>query len=232
MKRVLDVVRIQSVSWVMLVALPVGILALTFLLNYAIFALLGDAAAPEGRVTGALMSIYLVLGISHLQSMTQTFPFALGISVTRRDFYAGTGVVVVAQSIAFGLLLTLLELLERATGGWGIGLKYFGLPFLVQDNVIAQWLVYTVPFLAISALGVFMGVVFKRWGQLGVYVATVGAAVLLTAAALVITWRQWWPAVGEFLGSQPPMALFAGYPMVVALVAGAAGWLAIRRATP
>jgi hypothetical protein len=232
MKRAFDVARIQTVNWFWIFAFPLVLLLVTFLLNVGIFAAIGDVAPPEGRITGALLSIYIVMIPTHLQTMTQVFPFALGLSATRRSFYAATGLVVGAQSVLFGVLLLLLGRIETATGGWGVDLRFFGLPFLLQDGLLAQWLVYTVPFLALSAIGVFAGVVFKRWGQLGVYALTVGSGVALAGLAIVVTWQRWWPAVGSFFTNQSTFALLAGYPLVIAIVLGGAGWLAIRRATP
>jgi hypothetical protein len=232
MKNVLDVARIQAVHRGWLVGWPLVILTLVLALNVALVATINATTPADDTATGALTSIYIVLGISHLQTMTQLFPFALGLSVTRRAFYAGTALVVAAQAAFFGLVLLLLEQVEAATGGWGVGIRMFGLPFVPQGNLLAQWLAYTVPFLAISALGVFMGVVFKRWGQPGVYVTTVGGGVLLAGAAMLITWQGWWTAVGSFFTGQSALALLAGYPLLIALVLGGAGWLVLRRATP
>ncbi len=232
MNRVLDVVRVQLVNWRGIFAWPLGILALTLVINLVTFGVLSDDVPSNGRVTGSLVSIYIVMFVAHLQTITQVFPFALGLSVTRWAFYAGTTVLVVAQGLLFGLLLLLLELVERCTGGWGIGLRYIGLPFLVQDNLLLQWLAYAVPFLAFSAVGVCFGVVFKRWGQSGVYVVTIGAALVLAGLVLLVSRLGWWPAVGRFFTDQSTFALLAGYPLVIAVVLGAAGWLVIRRTTP
>lgn len=232
MKRVFDVARIQMVNWFWIFVFPPLLLLGVLLVNLGLFVAIGDAAPPDGRSTGAVLSIYMVMLVTHLQTMTQVFPFALGLSATRRDFYAGTGLVVGAQSALFGALLLLLVRIETATGGWGINLRFFSLPFLLQDGLFAQWLVYTVPFLALSAIGVFAGVVFKRWGQPGVYALTVGSSLVLAVAAIVVTWQRWWPALGSFFTTRSTFALLAGYPLVIAIVLGGAGWLAIRRAAP
>jgi hypothetical protein len=230
MRRVIEVARIQTVNWFMVIGLPLTVLAFALLLNLAIFAVLGTTT-PEGRTTGALVSLYITMGIAHLQTMTQLFPFAIGMSVTRRAFYAASALVIVVQAVAYGILLVIGTQLETATGGWGLGIRFFALPFL-PDGLLPQWLALTVPMIAISAVAVFVGVVFKRWGQVGVYTALIGGAVLLTGFVLLVTWQGWWPAVGAFLGSQPPLAMLAGYPLLVAAVFGGAGWLVLRRATP
>jgi hypothetical protein len=231
MRRVLDVARIQTVNWLWVLAWPVALLALILVFNIVLFAAIDDTPPADGRSTGALMSIYFVMLVVHLQSMTQVFPFALGMGVTRRAFYAGTALVVAAQAVAYGVILTVLGLVETATGGWGVAVRFFVLPFLAQDNLLAQWLVYTVPFLAVSAVGVFAGVVFKRWGQPGVYTLGLGSVVVFGALAVLITWQRWWPAVGSFFTGQSTLVLLTVYPLLIALVLGGAGWLAIRRAT-
>ncbi|WP_232668676.1 hypothetical protein [Pseudonocardia sp. TRM90224] len=232
MKHVIDVVRIQTVNWIGLLAWPVAILGLTFVINFTLFGLLGNQTSTDNRTTGALISIYIVMAISHLQSITQVFPFAMGLSVTRRTFYAATALVVAGQAAIFGVALTLFMLLEQLTNGWGISMRFFSLPFLVQDNLVLQFLVFTVPFIALSAIGVFGGVVFKRWGQSGVYVMGIGASLVVFAAVVLITLGQLWPAVGSFFATTPTVALLAGYPLLIAVVLGAGGYLAIRRAVP
>jgi hypothetical protein len=169
MRQVLPVVRLQLVNWRFGLGLPVGILALVLTINLALFGAIGDAIPPQGRTTGGLLSIYITFGVGYLQTMTQLFTFALGLCVTRRAYFAGVALLVLVEAFGFGLLVTLLGLAEQASGGWGIGLHFFALDFLTVGDPLLQWLVYTVPFLAFAAVGVFAGVVFKRWGQVGVY---------------------------------------------------------------
>ncbi|MEU6644744.1 hypothetical protein ABZ863_19610 [Saccharomonospora sp. NPDC046836] len=231
MSRVWRVVRIQLVNAPAVLGLPVLVLLLVLAANIALFAAIGDAAPPDGNITGAVISIYGVMLAVHLQTMTQVFPFALGLSVTRRTFFEATSVVVAAQALGYGVLLYLLSLLERGTDGWWLRLKVFQIPFLDVSNPLLQILVYTVPFLFVSFLGVFLGVVFKRWGQLGVWVLAIGAGGALSLAAILITWQRWWPAVGEFFAGQSALALFVGYPFVLAALLAGAGYLTLRRAT-
>ncbi|SFB61815.1 hypothetical protein SAMN05216266_1295 [Amycolatopsis marina] len=232
MSRVWNVVRIQLVNAPAVLAFPIGILALVFVTNLGIFAVLGDTVEEHGRITGGLISIYIVMLTVHLQTMTQVFSFALGLSVTRRTFFAATVVVVAAQSLGYGIVLYLLRVLEDTTGGWGLGLRFFGLPFAVEANPILQIIVYTVPFLLMSFLGVWTGIVFKRWGQPGVYTLAIGTAALGALFFIVATWQEWWPAVGRFFADQTPIGLFGGYSLALAALLACAGYLTIRRATP
>jgi hypothetical protein len=231
-RRVLDVARIQGVNWQVHYLVPLAVLGMIFLVNLALFAMIVNA--PTDRFeTGALSSVYFVVAVAHLQTITQTFPFALGLGVTRRTFSAATVLVVTLQAVVYGTLLTLLAAVERATGGWGLGARFFE-PFGLLDGLgpLARWAGYTVPFLALSMLFVLFGVVFARWGQPGVYVLTVGGGLLLALAAIVVTWQRWWPVIGAFFGGSSMLALLAGYPLVIAVVLGLVAFAALRRATP
>jgi hypothetical protein len=105
-------------------------------------------------------------------------------------------------------------------------------PFLVKDNPLLQILVYTVPFVFIGFVGVFIGVVFKRWGPVGMYVMWIGSVLVIGGLAVIATWQSWWPAIGRFFINQSTFSLFAGYPLALTVLAAGAGYLAIRRATP
>ncbi|WP_017975077.1 hypothetical protein [Actinopolyspora halophila] len=232
MTRLFNVVRIQLVNKFAVLGMPLLVLAAVFLVNMALYAVMSEPSPDGERITGALMSIYCVMLAVHLQTITQVFPFAAGLSVTRRTFFGATVLVVVGQSIGYGVLLYLLSLLEQATSGWGLRLQFFALPFLTQDNAPAQLLTYTVPFLLLAFLGVWAGVVFKRWGQPGVYTMIFGAGLLAGVLAVVATWQEWWPSIGRFFVEQPPAALFGGYPLALAAVIAAVGYLTLRRAAP
>lgn len=228
---IVKVVRIHALNRVQLVGWPWLILTLAFVVNLAVFTAIGPTGRPD-NVTGAIVSIYFAVAAAHLQSITQLFPFALGISVSRRAFYVGTLAVVCLQALVFGLALTLLCQVETLTGGWGLRLRFFGAGVLAQPDFFAQWAAYTVPFLAIAAVFVVGGVVFKRWGQPGIWVASFGTGLLVAAASTLITVQRWWPAVGQFLAGRSALGLIAGYPLVLAAAFGVLGYLLIRRATP
>ncbi len=212
--------------------LPWFILGLSFVVNLTIFAVGQSAIEPAARVTGGLSSIYVLAVIANLQTWTQTFPLALGLSITRRSFLGGIGIVMIAQSMLVGLGLLALKGIEIATSGWGLSVRFFALPYVSQDSVIAQFLVYALPYLALSALGSAIGVVFKRWGQLGMYAVMAGTIVLGGGAVSLATWRDWWTGIGDFLSGTDSMTLMTAYPALIALALAGATFVVARRATP
>ncbi len=231
MNRVLDVARVQLVAWPSAVGWPFGILAIAFAANLALFAILG-VEVTESSTTGGLFAIYVVFFVVSLQSVTQMFPFVSALSVTRREFFAGTALLALAQALAFAAVLVVFRLVEDATGGWGMGLEFFGVPYLVHDNLLLQLAVYAVPFMVLAAVGMFLGVVFKRWGTNGMFALTALSIALLGAWVALMTWRDAWPSVGSWLTTTSPAAMIAGWPLVVCVAMGGLAYLGLRRAQP
>ncbi|MEE6257200.1 ABC transporter permease [Plantactinospora sonchi] len=234
MNRIGSVVRLQLVGWPSTLGGAWVLLAGIFLVNLALFASIGAGgdAVTISPQTGAVSSIYIIMFVGGLTTFTQVFPFALALSVLRRTFYVAFSLLLLAQSLLFGLLLTLCKLAEDATDGWGIGMDFFGVGPLDQDNVLLQIVVYTVPFVVFGFSAAFLSIAYKRWAMIGMFVLAVTAVVVLGGLAVLITWQQWWTGIGRWIADQPTAALLGGWPLILAALAAAAGYLTIRRVTP
>ncbi len=230
MSRVLAVARMHLVNWPNTIGWPWGILLSSFLINLAIQSALLQQNNGES-VTGGLLSIYVVIFVGYLITVTQDLPFALGLGVSRRSFHLATGLVLVTEALVYGTLLYLLSLLERGTGGFGVQLTYFRLPFMETGNPLLQTLVYTVPFLLFGLLGFAIGLVFKRWGTNGVLTLSVAAILAGGVAIYLITRGQRWPAIGAWFADQSAAGLFVGWPLLLIVPLAAVGHLLIRRVT-
>lgn len=230
MNRSVQALRVQLLGWKPLVAWPWGILLAAFAVNLLIFAAIGDQGQDE-NTTGGLLSVYVVVFASFVQLIAQVFPFALGLSLTRRAFYLGTGLLVVAVALVFGAGLALGKLTEDATDGWGLSLRFFGIPFLAQDNPVLQILVFSVPFLLAGFAGMLTGTIYQRWGPNGVFTLTVASIVVVGGLVALLSWQRQWAAVGSWFADQSALVLLAGWPALVAAVLAGAGLLTIRRAT-
>ena len=77
--------------------------------------------------------------VGGIMSLTDTFPFALGFGVRRTDYVLGTTVMAVEVSAVTAVLWLLCSLLEIVTGGWGIELHYFHLPYFNDGSLIEQF---------------------------------------------------------------------------------------------
>jgi hypothetical protein len=230
MNRILQVMRLQRPAWPQMAGWPWGMMAASFGIALLIFGAIHDQIDGP-TTTGGLASLYGVAVGMAAVSVTQVFPYALGMSVTRREFYLAWSLLAVAQSVAYALVLSVLHAVEQATDDWGVGLRFFGPPFLDDVNPALRLLVYTASMLLATHLGILFGTVYLRWGTTGV-VASFGLAIIgFGLVAALITWTRQWNAIGRWLLDQSPTALFAGWPVLVAAAFALGGYTLIRRAT-
>jgi hypothetical protein len=229
MNRILDVARLHTVAWVNQLAWPWGIMTASLAVNLLIFAAI-DEASPGKTSTGGLSSLYIVAAIAASISISQVFPFALGMGVTRRTFYLATVLVNVVQAAVYGVLLYLLNLIEGGTGGFGINLHFFRVPYIDVDNGLLQIGVYAVPFLFLNFLAIFAAVWYVRYGTNGLFATSAATIVVLGLLGALITWQGWWGAIWHWLSTQHQISLLVGWPALVAAVAALGGMAAIRRA--
>jgi hypothetical protein len=231
MNRIAAIARVQALGHRAALLWPPAILGIAFVTNLLIFAGLGDLVGPQ-PTTGGLASIYITALVFGAMAVTQHFPFALGMSVTRREFTAGLVLWLAAQAAINSVLLVLLLAVERATGGWGLRLRFFGLGFIDGYAVPVQFAVYAVPMLLVTVFGAAAGAVYVRWRVNGVLTATAALLLALGGAAALIGGYSGWPAVGDWLTGTNPVALLVGWPLLLVAALGAGSWLALRRATP
>ena len=228
--RVLTVSRIHTVAWPLLVAWPLGVLVASFTIGAAIFAMVGDTGS-DTNFTGGVFSLFGFALVFYLQAMTQTFPFALGMSVTRRDYFAATLIVAAVQVLVFGVMLYGLSLIEEATGGWGVGMRMFAIPnYFTSDPAIQLGADFA--FLSLTAAaGMFLGALHHRWRVVGLFTLGVGTLLAAGAAAFVITWQKWWPDIGHWFADVPRSVPLVWLPALAAAAGIVAAWALVRRAT-
>lgn len=231
MKRTLNVARMHTVAWPLIVGWPIGVLAIAFVISYTIFALVPPTDS-EYNFTGALSSMYGFAIAFYLQAVTQTFPFALGVSVTRRDFFSATALVGIVQSALLGTLVYGLSVLEAATGGFGVKLRMFGVIRYVTDTPVWQWLGTIATLLLVAAVGLFLGVAYQRFRTNGIMGVGLAAIVLFGGGAVLVTWQGWWSAIGEFTTHTPAAVLLVLIPVALSALFATAGWTGLRSATP
>lgn len=230
MNRIRQVVRLQMPAWPQILGWTWSMTAVSFGIN--LLSVIANHDPGDGvTTTGGLAGVYGVAVAMAAVSVTQIFPYALGMSVTRREFYLAWSLLAVVQSVVYALALCLLRAVEQATGYWGMGMRHFGLPFMDDANPVLLLLGYAVPMLVVTHLGILLGTVYLRWGTTGVLAGLTLAFTALGLAAALITWTRQWPAIGRWLLDQSPTALLAGWPVLVAAAFAVGGYRLVRRAT-
>jgi hypothetical protein len=228
MKSLVNVARYHLVDRMTYVALPWAILAISFLINLAIAAM--APRQPGGMHTGGLASIYIFLLVCGVLSMTRELPFGLMLGVSRRGYYLGTALLVVALGIAYGLALTALQAVERASGGWGLSLHYFRVPLIMDGPWYQTWATSFVLLVLFFLYGMWYGLVYRRWSMVGLVAFAVAQALVALAVVAVLTLTHNWTAFGHFFTTMRAPAL-TGVLAALTIALGLGGYTTMRRAT-
>jgi hypothetical protein len=152
------------------------------------------------------------------------------LGVSRRSYYLGTALLVLALGIAYGLGLTVLQALERASGGWGSSLHFFRVPWIMDGPWYQTWATSFVLLVLFFLYGMWYGLVYRRWNVVGLvtFIAAQVLVVLVVVVAASITHN--WAAVGDFFTTLTAPAL-TGVLAAVAVALGLGGLTTIRRVT-
>jgi hypothetical protein len=228
MTTIVNVTRYHLIDRASYVALPWCILALAFVADIVI--LLAAAGTATPHPVGGVASIFVLVFAAGLLSATRTMPFGLALGVSRRSYYLGAILLAIVLAAANGLALTVLQAVERSTGGWGINMHFFQIPYILSGPWYLTWLTSSVVLALMFVYGIWFGLVFQRWSLIGLGVF-VGVQVLaLTAGALAVTWTDTWASVGHFFTTLSAAGL-TGVLAALAIGLAAAGLAMIRRAT-
>lgn len=230
MNRLVAIARLQTLGRREALIVPPAILGVSFAVNLAIFGSVGEAISDQ-PITGGLGSLYITALVFGVIAVTQHFPFALGMSVTRREFAAATGLFVLAQTLIYSVLLVILQAIEDATDGWGMRLRFFGVGLLEHYGVATQLAVYAVPLLIMTLIGTAFGTAYTRWKATGIFTTTAVLTVVLGGGSALMYKFDAWPALGHWITHTDAAALFAAWPLPLVALLAAASWLGLRRAT-
>jgi hypothetical protein len=197
---------------------PWAILTFAFIVNLVITAFQGGP-----NPTKALISIYAVFLFVGVLSIARSLPFGLTLGVSRRSYYLGTVLLAVALAAVYGLALALLEVIERATGGWGVNLHFFQVAYVFPGPWYLIWLTSFVGLVVVFVYGMCLGIVFRRWD-------VIGLAVFIAAQAVVVLAGASWATVSHFFTDLSAAGL-TGLLGALAAVLLASGYVMIRRVT-
>ncbi len=232
MNRLLAAARLHAMNPLLTIGIPWGIVLLSFAINLALWGTIGIGQEDPEAFTGGVASLYITLLVVFVQSVTALLPFAMGMSLSRRTFYAGTALAAVTVALVYGTALSVLTSLEDATAGWGVGLQFFAPGGFDVDDPVLQVVVSGAPMLAAAFVGVAIGVVMKRWGATGLWTLAVATIVLVGVAAVLVSWRRAWEDLGGWLTDQSALTLAVALPVAVALVTAAISFAGLRRVVP
>lgn len=232
-----NVVRIHVANPWPTIITPWLVFAAVFGLTYAIWRIVLTAAGPGGiepdgfRYNGGVTWIFIFLMVVAIQAMSQTFPFALGFSVTRRDYSFGTAVYFVLLAAIYSMGMTVLAGVESLTGGWGVEGGFFAAGFMATLPLAQVAFIYFAALLFLLFFGAAVGSVFVRWGSNGILIFFGVIAVLLVATIWLVTNADAWGAVGAFFTDNSVLTILT-WSLPGTIMLAIVGYALMRRATP
>ena len=237
--RIWRVVRLNLVNKWTVIWIPAMIMFFIGVVNWLIWWIIWSAAAPADRAdamdgtqwSGGAFYIFVYMMVIAIQIVSSTFPFALGYSVTRRDFAIGSGLTFLLLGAGYALGFALLSTLEEWTNGWGLGGHLFTSVYFADETFAGRLFMVFAAMLFFFAVGAFSATLFMRWRMYGILVAGAVLALLVVGAVALLTYTQNWPAVGEWFVANGPIGVTA-WLLLPTVVAAAAGYAVLSRATP
>ncbi|MBX9719423.1 MAG: ABC transporter permease [Microbacteriaceae bacterium] len=214
---------------------PLLILGVVFLMNMAIWGIVRASIPPEGEmdssINGGVLFLFVYMLVVAVQSVNHAFPLALGYGSTRRDFVLGFGVFAVVLSLGYSALLVVASLIERATGGWGVGHSFFTTDELWRAEWWEGLALSLLAFLLFFSIGAATASVYVRWKALGMYAFWGGLVFLGIGGAALVTLLGAWGQVGAFFAWAGVLGS-AAWSLIITALCWLAAWVILRRATP
>ena len=223
----INVSRYHLVQRVNFVALPWAILAFAFAADLVILALV-PAGHSSHRYVGGLAAIFIMVFLLGLQTVARALPFGLSLGLSRASYYLGTVGLAVSLSAVYGLILAVGQVIERATGGWGIRMGFFRVPYVLAGPWYLTWLTSFVVLALLFVYGMWFGLVYRRWSLVGLVAFIAGQVSVILAGAIVATTANAWSNVGHFFTALSAAGL-TGLMAAFAAVLVVGGLATIRR---
>lgn len=228
MNRIANVLMLHVKGWGYWFLAPWSVVLSSLVVNLIIAVLIGGKTAIY---TGGLSSIYIYMIVLGSITVKETFPFALGFSVRRRDYYLGTLVMAAATSAVSAFLIWLLAIIENnLIPAWGVNLHFFHLPYLNDGPLAGQFWIYFVVMLCMFWLGFAPASVFQRFRSIGLYGLTAVVLLPATVVGYAATRWNWWGTIFGWFAHQSAFEL-ASWTVPIIAICALGSYACLRRAT-
>ncbi|MFF1571903.1 hypothetical protein ACFVWR_04090 [Leifsonia sp. NPDC058292] len=237
--RIWRVVRLNLVNKWTTIWVPVMIMGFIWLVNWLIWWIIWGATPPAARAhamdgtqwSGGGFYVFVYMLVVGIQVISMTFPFALGYSVTRRDFWLGSSLTFAMLSAGYALGFTILSFIEEWTNGWGLGGHLFTTVYFGDGGFLQRFFIVFVSMLFFFFTGAASGTLFMRWRVNGLLITGALLALLVVGVVALITWTGNWGAVGDWFMRMGPLGVVA-WLLVPTAIAAVFGFFVLRRSTP
>ena len=233
--RITNVMRLHLVNRVTYIGIPWIITAVALGISVIVALLIvASVSGPDQQValagmgySWAVLSPLWYLAVVGAQAVNAVFPFALGFSITRREYALGTLLTYVAMAAFNATGWAILTEIERAVNAAGVTFHHFTALWFADAGVGTVWLSLFSLQLLIFAVTSAFAAVYARWRALGMVVLWVAVAVVLIGIVAFAVLTGTAPPIIDWLFGLSTASLFAAL-LVPAVLAFGLGWLALR----
>lgn len=223
MNRTANIVRMHLRNPFMLLALPWIIILSSFTINFII-----SLFIDEQLFTGGMISIFIFIFVTGIVMVPQTFPLALGLGSTRRDYYIGTVLTGALIGVLSSVVTALLGIVERASGSWGTGLHFFDLPYLNDGSVAQHMILYFLIYMLFFLGGLGIASVYRCVGRSSLLALLVLLLITGTLLSFFIDQNNWWSNIFAWFASYTAFELSL-WTAPLSLALGLLSYLMLRR---
>lgn len=234
MNRTLKVTRLHLNKLGTVLLTPLSILATVMVLSIIISLALQRAgmspsdpsfaenARYNAGVAWSLPGFLIYYGV---QAVSTTYPFALALGTTRRNFILGTFLANTLQAAYISLVLLALLGLELATGHWFTSSYVLDTYVMGSGNPLVLLATSFIGVLGCLTIGGVFGAIWVRFGSKGPAILGLALGLIVAVGVLLAA-----PYLGEIIPSITggAIALAAAVIIAISLVAT---WFAMRRAS-
>lgn len=196
MNRVNQVVKLQLKNQKMWFTIPWVILGANLLINYLIALSLN---LGETMNTGSISSIYVITFVAGTLTLKETFPFAIGLSIRRKDYFIGTALTVLYVNIVSSIALGLMSGIEEATNGWGVSLHLFKIGIFNDVSFLGMMGIHFSILIHAYFLGFAISSLHRRWGSIAMYIFFTATLVMGTVVTYGMTYFGKWLVLGQWI---------------------------------
>ena len=202
------------------------------IMNFAINLTVSFFIPTEGNIysIGVVLSIFIYFFIVGIIVVATSFPFAIGMSIRRVDYFFGTALTATISISAFTFLIVLMGQLENQLNGWGNELYFFHFPYLNDGTVLEQIGIFMILFLYLFFLGFMITSYVKRFGRRGVFIGSTAILLIGSVAVYLMHAYSLWTTIFDWIVGQTAIQI-AYWHIPFLLIYVVASFLFLRRAS-
>lgn len=176
-------------SWIYI---PAIILFFSFGVNLTVSFLITN---QEDFYTGGISSVFIYIFVAGIILVAKTFPFAIGMSIRRIDYFIGSAIIGTISSAFFTTLIFLFALLENQTNGWGNRLHFFYFPYVNDGTLLEQFTLYMILFLNLFFLGFLISSFARRFGGKGMFILSMAFLLIGSIVIFLLNHIEAWASI-------------------------------------